>query len=156
MRISRKAVAGVLGVAALGATVPAASADQGLPDLGVADPAPFCRQVTVGSSIVKVCVEVGTRSTVNTNGTATAAPYVYVYCPPGGTVITNCNTRPVGIEKTGFERNPLYPVPVVDPGGLGVLEEGGKVGTIWVDGQSADVNTPQICVGSDPFCPGLP
>ena len=67
----------------------------------------------------------------------------------------NCSGFSAGVGKTGFEKNPYYPSPTIDPVSLTVYQPAGTLGTACVNGASVSVNTPEICFGDDEHCPGL-
>ena len=150
MRFTSKILASAIAVIALGAGASSAIAS----DSGSAtiDPVSDCRQVTVGSIIQKLCVEVGTRKSINTAGTVTVAPYFQVTCPTPSAV--SCTPIGASVGTTGFALNPYGPRPQIFPDGS-VYMAAGTLGTLYVGGFAEPVNTPEICVGSDAGCPGL-
>ena len=107
---------------------------------------PFCRQISVGASnVVQFCVDVRT----NPDGT-TVAPYVTLTCGIGDDLA--CSLRPIGVDRTGFVPNVTYPAPTIDPATLTIYVHGGTVGTLWVNGVSADVVVTDFCIGDPAIC----
>ena len=133
-------------VAALGAFVPAASAETDW-QIAAVDPAKVCREVFVGGTFQIVCVEAGTNKQVGLG--ATVAPFLRVSCSG----VLECSGPSVSVGTTGFLANPYYPLPELRPGGT-VYHKGGRAGTLYANGASVAVNTPEICVGEPSQCPG--
>lgn len=136
---------------ALGGATPALAQDDS--EAVAVDPVTHCQQVTVGSIIQKVCIDVGTRKVIDADlsPSVTVAPYLRVWCPSPS--IVSCSILSVNVGKTGWETNPAAPRPILISGGVRV--PAGRQGTLWINGTPSHVNTPEICFGSDPACPGL-
>ena len=134
-------------VAALGAFAPAASAQTEWEINAAADPVTLCREVFVGGTWQTVCIEAGTNKNIATG--ATVAPFVRAGC--NGVLV--CSGPSVSVGTTGFLANPGYPLPELRPG-FTVYHAGGRVGTVFANGASVAINTPEICVGDPAQCPG--
>ena len=148
MTVRRKAgVALATIVAALGAFVPAASAQTEWEVNAAVDPVQLCREVFVGGTYQIVCIEAGPNKQIGLG--ATVAPFVRVGCDG----VLTCFGPSVSVGTTGFLANPNYPLPELRPGGT-IYHAGGRAGTVYANGASVAVNTPEFCVGDPGQCPG--
>lgn len=154
MRFRSKTGLAVLATAAtaLGGAAPASAQEIKTDQIAMAalDPVTDCRQATVGSVIQKVCVSLGTRKVVSTTGTVTVAPFVSVTCPTPSVI--ECSPIGRAFGTTGFAANTAGPKPQLIPGGAYL--PAGNLGTLYYNGSSAAINTPELCLGSEAACPG--
>lgn len=71
-------------------------------------------------------------------------------CPTPSALSCSPITRSFG--TTGFAANAAGPKPQIIPGG--VFVPSGNLGTLYANGASVGINTPEICLGEEIYCPG--